>query len=527
MNRKLLAAGLIILAGVLCAGLFKGYQWLTKEDAEIASSDATGRSAVKMKIAGDPYLGYFFLRSPQMKAETRKRGLAVEFSDDGGNYAERLDKFNKGEYDGIVLPINSYLKHGEKFKYPGVIVSAIAESKGADAVACFQEKLPTGAVNDLNDAGLQIVYTAESPSSFLLDLAIRDFGLDNLSKVDTWRVEVAGSEQAFAKAKRHEGDCFVMWEPDFSRALHEVPGLKKVWGSDQFADRIVDVFVFRRDVVANRLDDLTTFFTSYFSAMRTYGNNSSLMVDDMKAVFPKLQKSEIEGILKSKEIHWYDLNENLARQFGIETPGGGAAEKGVITKVALITDFMLSSKKWLDDPLGGKFEKIVNSKVLPVVAEALPNMVGGDLGRREFTALSEDEWRTIKDSKKGFLIGVMKVEPITFQSGSAVLSSAGEEQVDKIAQQLINVYPDNRIIVRGHTAKGASEKSNVDLSQARAEAVMQRLIQTHGISPNRLRAEGMGSSQPPTQRPDENARQYQYRIPRVEFVLFSDPARSF
>jgi outer membrane protein OmpA-like peptidoglycan-associated protein len=529
MNRKVLGAILILVLGTICAGAVKGYMWWSEQAFQVSASDAASKTTAKVRIGGDPYLGYFFFRSPQMKKETLKRGLAVDFTDDGGDYAARLEKFNKGEYDAIVLPINSYLEHGAKYNYPGVIVSAIAESKGADSVACFQDKLPTGKVTDLNDASLKIVYTGQSPSSFLLDLAISDFDLFNLKKVDTWRVEVGGSDKVYEKAKRHEGDCFVMWEPDVSRALRDIPGLKKVWGSEKFSGYIVDVFVFRRDFVANRSDDLNAFFESYFQSMRSYAGDRARMVDDMKLV-SGLQKSEIEQIVKDKEIHWYDLNENLSRQFGVATAVGVNAVEGVVNTIGSSTDVLIRTGKMAKDPLDGSPYKIINSKVLQTVQQRMPSDTASGETAREFSELSDSDWAALEDAKSGHEIGIMRVEPITFQSGSADLSSAGEDQVDKIADLLIKNYPDNRVVIRGHTAKGAdadAEKANLQLSQARAETVMQRLIAVHGISPNRLRAEGMGSSQPPQRQPDENPRQYGYRIPRVEFTLFEDPNSTF
>ena len=54
-------------------------------------------------------------------------------------------------------------------------------------------ELPSGKIEDLNDADLEIVYTSASPSEFLLDLTIADFDLDELAAGDRWRVEAEGS----------------------------------------------------------------------------------------------------------------------------------------------------------------------------------------------------------------------------------------------------------------------------------------------------------------------------------------------
>ncbi|MCK7532836.1 MAG: hypothetical protein MZV63_18270 [Marinilabiliales bacterium] len=42
-----------------------------------------------------------------------------------------------------------------------------------------------------------------------------------------------------------------MWEPDVSNAIDNL-GMKKIWGSDNFRNYIVDVFVFSRKYVNNK-----------------------------------------------------------------------------------------------------------------------------------------------------------------------------------------------------------------------------------------------------------------------------------
>ena len=60
-----------------------------------------------------------------MEKVAPSKGVTVHFTDDKGLYAERLEKFTRGEYDIITLPINSYLEHGAKHQFPGVIVAAV------------------------------------------------------------------------------------------------------------------------------------------------------------------------------------------------------------------------------------------------------------------------------------------------------------------------------------------------------------------------------------------------------------------
>lgn len=510
MNRNVIAAFLILALGLISIGVAKVIIEKVNDGKQYEASDA--RSHLTIHMGGDGYLGYFFITSPEMKRQLAKRGITLDFTNDGGAYADRLQKFSGGGYESIILPVNSYIEHGAKYKYPGVIVASIAESKGADAIVGFSDKLKTGKIIDLNDASLKIVYTAQSPSSFLLDLTIVDFDLFNLQRSDTWRKEVSGSTEAYKLAKAHDGDVFVMWEPDVSRALRDVPDLKRIWGSDGFSGYIDDVFVFRRDFVDQHHDDLVSFFEAYFTTMREYASDKTKLVQDMK-IASGLQQDEIERILK--EIDWYDFQGNARRQFGLKTGVGNNSVEGVVNTIIACTNVLVKTGKMPKDPIGDPY-KIINTSVLQALQKRLPSDVGGSGGQRAFSKLSEQGWASLKE------LGIMRVEPISFRPGSELLSTDGEGEVDKIAEMLVNNYPDTRVVVRGHTGPGSDAAACVKLSQERAEAVVQRLIAVHGISPTRLRAEGKGFSQPPEHRPDENQRAYMYRMPRVEFDLFQD-----
>ena len=483
---------------------------MLEKDAQVRGSDA--RVGQTIKLAGDGYLGYWFINSPEMKHQLAKRGLAVQWTDDGGAYADRLSKFANRDYDGIVLPINSYVQHGASHSYPGVITSSIAESKGADALMCFESRVPSLKVQDLNDATLKIVYTSESPSSFLLDLTIVDFDLYNLTQTDSWRVEVGGSTEVFEKAKRNEGDCFVMWEPEVSRAAKEIPGLKKVWSSDNFSGYIVDVFVFDRNFVSRNHDTVVRFYEAYFSALRAYAGDRSKMVSEMSRS-TGLSPADIQPMLDG--IDWHDLNENLARQFGINTGAGGSAVEGVFNTILAGTDVMLRTNRVTSNPLTDPY-RIINSAVLKQVQTNLPRTLGTNNQSRGFSQLTDTQWSNLEH------VGMMRDERVTFSLGTAQLDAAGEATVDKIATLLKVNYPDYRVVIEGHTDRGSDEAAGVRLSKERADAVVQRLIAVHNIPAERFKTDGKGSAEPPAMKPGENARAFRYRIPRVEIELYMD-----
>ena len=508
MKRSTIGAILMLLIGVTgIVGWYflhdRVFDW-----GQRRTSDATGVD-VTVRIGGDNYLGYWFITSPEMRKQGARRGIGVQFTDDGGAYSERLAKFAAGEYDAIVLPVNSYLQHGAAVQFPGVIVASIAESKGADGMVGFADSLPGGELEDLNDGALKIVYTSASPSEFLLDLTIADFDLDELQGASRWRVEAESSADVYKRAKNNQGDVFVLWEPDLSRAL-SLPGMRYIWGSDRFSGYIVDVFVFHRDFLQHQGEDVVEFLRTYFRVLTSYANNRDKLVKEMRQSTDHKEEAILEML---KKIEWFDLEENRRLQFGISRQAGEQVTDGLINTIISCTDVMLRTQRLESDPLEGNPYLITNSTILEeLVRTSGAEVAAGDDADVDFEVLAETDWRRLRQ------VGTFRVEPITFQSWNNRLAEDGKQSVDKISQLLTQHYRGYRIIIRGHTGPGGDEAANVQLSLERAQAVLQYLKAVHSIDPSRLLAEGRGSKEPPRRKPGESPRAYQYRLSRVEFT---------
>lgn len=509
MKKSTMGALLLIFLGAMAVGAYKFLMPLLFERERVNTSDASQPMGT-LHIAGDNYLGYWFITSPDMRKSCAREGLEIEFTDDGGAYAQRLQKFSDRDYDAIVLPVNSYLSHGATHDYPGVIVAAICESRGADGIVAFEDRMPTGKINDLNDASLKFVYTSESPSSFLLDLTMADFDLNQLKTRDDWRQEVGGSREVLKALEKGDGDVFVLWEPDLSRALKQ-PGIRYVWGSDRFSGYIVDVFVFHRDVVKRKPEQVTLFLKHYFRTLRLYGNNRDQLLREMSRS-ADLKREQVTQI--TEKIEWYDLYENAATQFGIPTRPGEIANDGMISTIIANTDVLLRMGHFPSDPLKGNPYVITQSSFLEQILQQESAAPMGTQGSSspEFESLNDEAWDKLRE------VGVFRVEPITFQSWNNLLTSDGKAVVDRIAQLLKHNYPSYRIVVRGHTAPGGDEQENLKLSLSRAQTVMQYLKAVHNLNPARMHAKGVGSTIPPARKPGESERAYRYRQARVEFI---------
>jgi outer membrane protein OmpA-like peptidoglycan-associated protein len=106
------------------------------------------------------------------------------------------------------------------------------------------------------------------------------------------------------------------------------------------------------------------------------------------------------------------------------------------------------------------------------------------------------------------------VPPITFENDSATLDPPGRASVARAAQVLL-AYPGARVRIEGHTDSNGTPESNLALSQARAQSVLNALVSL-GIAADRMSAVGFGETRPKV--PDTSPENMAINR-RVEFVV--------
>jgi len=85
--------------------------------------------------------------------------------------------------------------------------------------------------------------------------------------------------------------------------------------------------------------------------------------------------------------------------------------------------------------------------------------------------------------------------PILFKKGKADVDPACDPTMKQIAK-ILKDAPGFHVQVDGHTDNVGNPESNRKLSQARAEAVVQYLVEKKGADAKRLSAKGFGDTQP-------------------------------
>jgi outer membrane protein OmpA-like peptidoglycan-associated protein len=118
------------------------------------------------------------------------------------------------------------------------------------------------------------------------------------------------------------------------------------------------------------------------------------------------------------------------------------------------------------------------------------------------------------DSARGL---IANMSDVLFKSGSYELLTGARERLAKVSG-IVLAYPSLRLSVEGHTDSVGSDNYNQQLSEHRAEAVREYLIQ-QGISSDSVTASGFGKTAPVASNDTPEGRQQNRR---VELVLSGD-----
>jgi outer membrane protein OmpA-like peptidoglycan-associated protein len=112
---------------------------------------------------------------------------------------------------------------------------------------------------------------------------------------------------------------------------------------------------------------------------------------------------------------------------------------------------------------------------------------------------------------------IANMSDVLFKSGSYELLPGARERLAKVSG-IVLAYPTLHLQVEGHTDSVGSDQYNQALSEQRAEAVRDYLIQ-QGIASNQIGARGLGKTEPIASNETPEGRQQNRR---VELVLSGD-----
>ena len=106
---------------------------------------------------------------------------------------------------------------------------------------------------------------------------------------------------------------------------------------------------------------------------------------------------------------------------------------------------------------------------------------------------------------------IMRMIGLNFESGSAELTAA-QAPLLRSLQSAISEFPEATVVIEGHTDAFGSDADNLTLSQRRADAVAQHLIDNAALSPLSVTALGYGESRPVANNETQEGRRSNRRI---------------
>jgi OmpA-OmpF porin, OOP family len=111
--------------------------------------------------------------------------------------------------------------------------------------------------------------------------------------------------------------------------------------------------------------------------------------------------------------------------------------------------------------------------------------------------------------------GHMAVYGIYFDSGKSTIKKDSDQALNEIAK-LLNNNPKLKLFVVGHTDSDGNLKYNMKLSDERAKAVTQILVNQYKIEKNRLNSKGLGPLAPVASNRSNDGRAKNRRVELVE-----------
>ena len=117
---------------------------------------------------------------------------------------------------------------------------------------------------------------------------------------------------------------------------------------------------------------------------------------------------------------------------------------------------------------------------------------------------------SVNQTEQKIIDDALKNRIIEFESGSAILTDAGQKILDEMAVAL-NKVGSKKVKIIGHTDSSGDANKNTVLSQERAVAVQTYLV-SKSITAERLSTEGKGSSQPVADNTTADGRRKNRRI---------------
>jgi outer membrane protein OmpA-like peptidoglycan-associated protein len=490
-----IAIGLPVLA-VIGISLIS---YASKLGDQAAATLASAPPPTRLKVAGDPSSSYStFRKEPLLTAALSEDHIELEYLDEERYYdpSERMRALAVGNLDIAVMTLDAFIQFGARYqkagKYPAVILFAIDESSGGDAMFMAKGR---SSFDDVRP-GDEVCFAPGTPSEHLWDFASLSFAALNNGLTEE---KVAVARDCWEKLEAGRVEIAVLSQPHTALAVKA--GYPKVFATGGPADDLIlDVVVARRDALANKRPTLQQFVGAYFETVDAHVQDPAAHAAFVTTDCGRdCASDQALGAAVLGTIDFLTLDENVCLWFGfcgepnkmvdrIGKTGRLLVAKGKVDAHALPEPALLLDTSFLEVL---KEERARGARVAATPARP-------ETKDREEPASKERVYSyTAGAAKAGNVVGTLELPNVAFSEASHAINEEARAKIGVIAETLRG-FPALCVRIVGHTNSTGDKEANRLLSKSRAAAIAAQLTTSdpNAFPKERFDVQGMGSDRP-------------------------------
>lgn len=371
---------------------------------------------------------------------------------------------------------------------PSKILFQVDYSQGGDAIVA---RPGINRFEDLKDKTVALIPL--SPSDTLLRYGVLNSSLSESQKKGILNNKISQDlpDAVVSTFVAGKADAIVTWEPNISAALSKVQGSHVIFSSETASNLIGDCFFAKTDFIGSHGDLIKAFIKGWFDGAFEATNNVPDAVQRMMDSFPDFKSLGEKGCRDTfNKVKLTTLADN-AKTFGL---GGGTPQFDTIFNqansfyVGAVQD-QVSARDAKDD----QFVRAIFAEQAPEERHVTPT---------EEVHVTPEQRGTATNAQPVFT----KPLSIQFASGSAELTAYARQTLDAKVVPLLRTSANAFFRIEGNTDNVGNRDSNVALSQRRANAVVNYLV-NRGFNSERLIPVGNGPDKPVQDNGSQSGRQ--------------------
>ncbi|MBB5017274.1 outer membrane protein OmpA-like peptidoglycan-associated protein/ABC-type nitrate/sulfonate/bicarbonate transport system substrate-binding protein [Chitinivorax tropicus] len=370
-------------------------------------------------------------------------------------------------------------------------VMVVDNTQGADAIITRDPAIKS--VEDL--AGRNIAMLQFTPSHGMVIDALDNSSLTARKKASVKMVFINAEEgTAGVRAALEAGnvDAAALWDPDLSLALKKIPGAKVVYSTKTASNLIYDVMVCDQRVLQNPANQaaIQGFVGGWMAGIEAAKAKPDDAVDALvntEEFFALLAKDQGRPFIKQlfNNLVWTGLEDN-ARILGLA--GGTNHYERVYRRF----DAIYRAAGALANPKSPVIEPQDSVDMRYIKA-----LLDKDRAAQQAAAKPEYSFSEAgREAAANKAAAVTKPVRVGFASGSAELTKRAQKTIDEEMVPFIENNGSAYFEISGNTDATGARDTNLRLSQARAQAVVNYLVSQWEFDRARFKIVGNGSDKP-------------------------------